>query len=397
MLHELVWVLQHIKEVIEASQLQELYASFVNTLQQISSASTPDLQNQLKEYKEKIKNAHEKFAVQNLTHSQRKIADGLGASVILGQKGFDRFLTSLSDNSANTPGAIEEINKLKQETDRLLASATNTLSGLGSLAEQQIEIEKDQVIIQLVFDKEVAVDTFVDLATQAREWKDIIRAYSLFADEAPEKTKIIATSKGSPYEVWLVTTKFIGETICATVKPFIELYKDILAAKEHALVLEDMKVGVDGKKFELFKVIDEYQRKRVTEIVESVSKINSNKKLADAQRNEAINALGNAGPRLYEFITKGGKVDVSKNEKAQPGESNRFELEPAYQEMRKLEVRVQKLLESKIKQDKVSTVDKDRQRVLTRRKKRVPRHMVSESTSENVHPASPAKRGELKR
>src|SRR3990167_7944382 len=267
MLFELVWVLQHIKTVIEASQLQELYTSFVNTLQQISSASTPDLQNQLKEYKEKIKSAHEQFAVQNLTHSQRRITDGLGASVVLGQKGFDRFLTALSDNSANTPGATEEINKLKHETDRLLANATNTLSGLGSLVEQQIEIEKDQAIIQLVFDKEVSVDTFVDLATQAREWKDIIHAYSLFADEAPEKTKIIATSKGSPYEVWLVTTKFIGETICATVKPFVELYKSILAAKEHALVLEEMKVGVDGKKFELFKVIDEYQRKRITEIV----------------------------------------------------------------------------------------------------------------------------------
>jgi len=393
MLFELVWVLQHIKTVIEASQLQELYTSFVNTLQQISSASTPDLQNQLKEYKEKIKSAHEQFAVQNLTHSQRRITDGLGASVVLGQKGFDRFLTALSDNSANTPGATEEINKLKHETDRLLANATNTLSGLGSLVEQQIEIEKDQAIIQLVFDKEVSVDTFVDLATQAREWKDIIHAYSLFADEAPEKTKIIATSKGSPYEVWLVTTKFIGETICATVKPFVELYKSILAAKEHALVLEEMKVGVDGKKFELFKVIDEYQRKRITEIVESVGKINGNKKLADAQKNEAINALGNTGPRLYEFITKGGKVDVSKNEKAQPGESNRFELEPAYQEVRKLEGRVQRLLEAKIEQDKTSTTDKDRQGVLKKRRKRVRRRVIPEIISENVRPASPAKRG----
>ena len=86
-------------------------------------------------------------------------------------------------------------------------------------------------------------------------------------------------------------------------------------------------------------------------------------------------------------------MDVSKNEKAQPGESNRFELEPAYQEVRKLEGRVQRLLEAKIEQDKTSTTDKDRQGVLKKRRKRVRRRVIPEIISENVRPASPAKRG----
>ncbi len=92
MLNELIWVLQQIKAVIEGSQIQELYTNFVSTLQQIASASTPDLQNQLRDLKEKIKLAHERFDIQNLTYTQRKIVDGLGAGLVIGQNGFTRFL-----------------------------------------------------------------------------------------------------------------------------------------------------------------------------------------------------------------------------------------------------------------------------------------------------------------
>jgi hypothetical protein len=224
----------------------------------------------------------------------------------------------------------------------LLSNASNVLTSLGGLA-TELEVEEGKSVIQIVFDEGVAVDTFKELADQSKDWKDIIRAFSLLAGEAPEKTKIIATSKGSPYTIWLATARFIGETLCETIKPCIELYKKVLEAKEKALLLEDMKVGVDGKKFELFKTIDEYERKRVMEIVESIGVINGNINVSESDKNEAKNALTKVGPKLYEFITKGGKIDVSKEDGNSKAFSN-FQLEPAYQETRKLESRVQKLL-----------------------------------------------------
>ncbi len=354
MLSDLIFVLKHIKAIIEEYTLVDLYSSFTSTLQEISTASTPELQKALNDYRDRIKQAHERLEPDGWTYSQKDIFLKFGAEKVLGKEGWNHFQAALSDNSANTPGAIEQLNRLRQEVSQLLTNATNILTSLGGLA-TEMEIEKDQSIIQIVFDDNVAVDTFSELFEQSKDWKEIIHAYSLFAGEAPEKTKIIATSKGSPYTLWLATARFVGETLCATIKPFVELYKTILDAKEKALLLEDMKVGVDGNKFELFKAIEDHEMKKVMEIVENVGKINGNNKLSDGDKNEAKNALKKAGPKLYEFITKGGKVDVSREDGERKVFSN-FQLEHSYQEVLKLDKRVQKLLETRNSEEKQTVV-----------------------------------------
>lgn len=345
MLNDLIFVLKYIKTILEEYNLPDTYSQFAATLQQISSSSTPELQKALKDYKIRIKEAHERLEPVGWTYSQVNFFRKFGAANHLGKAGWNKFQLALSDNSANTPGAVEQINIQRSEIAQLLTNATNIISSLGNLA-QELEIEKGKSIIQIVFDEDVAVDTFIDLFDQSKDWKEIIRAFSLLAGEAPEKTKIIATSKGSPYTIWLSSARFVGETLCATIKPFIELYKTVLEAKEKALLLEDMKVGVDGKKFELFKAIDEYERDKVMEIVASIGEINNNGNISESERNEAKIALTKVGPRLYEFITKGGKIDVSKEEGNRKAFSN-FQLEVEYQETKKLESRVQKLLETR--------------------------------------------------
>lgn len=347
MLSDLIFVLKHIKAIIDEYGLPNLYAQYVSVLQQIVSSSTPELQQQLKEYKEKIKEAHEKLEPVGWTHNQLKYFKLFGASSVLGKEGWDKFLQALADNSANTPGAVEQINVLNREITQLHTNANNILTSLGAVA-TELEIEEGKSVVQIVFDDEVSIDTFIDMAKQSDEWKDIIRAFSLFAKEAPENTKIIASSKGSPYMVWLLTARLVGETICATIKPFIGLYKEVLELKEHALKLESMKADIDDKKFGLFEKIDEYERKRIGEIVEGIGEIRTNGHLTPEEKNEAMNALRVSGPKLYEFITKGGKVDVSKKDGDRKAFSN-FQLEPAYQETEKLEAKVQKLLADKKK------------------------------------------------
>lgn len=347
MLSDLIFVLKHIKAIIDEYGLPSLYAQYVSVLSQIASSSTPELQQQLKDYREKIKEAHEKLEPVGWTHNQLKYFKQFGASSVLGKEGWEKFLQALADNSANTPGAVEQINILNKEITQLHTNANNILTSLGTVA-TELEIEEGKSVVQIVFDDEVAIDTFIDMAKQSDEWKDIIRAFSMFAKEAPENTKIIASSKGSPYMVWLLTARVVGETICATIKPFIELYKEVLSAKEKALTLEDMKIGIDGKKFELFETIEAYERKRIMEIIESIGEIRANGHLTEEEKNEAMNALRKAGPKLYDFITKGGKVDVSKKDGDRKAFSN-FQLEPAYQETEKLEVKVQKLLAARKK------------------------------------------------
>ncbi|HSW48198.1 MAG TPA: hypothetical protein VLG67_03910 [Candidatus Saccharimonadales bacterium] len=358
MLTDLIFVLRHIKAIIDEYGLPTLYAQFVSTLQQIASTSTPELQEALKDSKEKIKKAHEKLEPIGWTDTQVKYFMQFGASNVLGKEGWNKFQLALTDNSANTPGAVEQINLLTTEITQLHTNANNILTSLGTIA-NELEIEEGKSVVQIVFDEEVSIDTFIDMAKQSDEWTDIIRAFSMFAKEAPENTKIIASSKGSPYMVWLLTARVVGETICATIKPFIELYKEVLTAKEKALTLEDMKIGIDGKKFELFKMIEEHERKRIMEVLESVGEIKANDHLSEVDKNDALAALRNAGPKLYDFITKGGKVDVSKKDGDHKAFSN-FQLETSYQEADKLKARVQKLLTAR-KDTKKAEEEKENQ------------------------------------
>lgn len=368
MLSDLVFVLGYIKQVLEEYNLSDLYTNFTNTLQQISQASTPELQQALKDYKERIKEAHYKLEPKGWSYSQLKIFNLFGAKDVIGESGFLNFQNALTENSANPIGATEELNKQKEKIIQILTNATGILTSLGDLA-QEMEVEKGYAVVQIVFDKKVAVDTLLDLSKQSEAWKEIVRAYSLFAGEAPENTKIIATSKGSPYTVWLATARFIADTIAATIKPFIDLYEEVLKAKEHALVLEDMKVGVDGKKFELFKSIDEFQRKRIMEIMADVGKINNQKNLDEGQKNEGRIALSKEGPRLYEFITKGGKIDTSRETDDQKVFSN-FQLETSYTEVHRLEEKVQKLLTAKSETEKKEQKSKEKEKSQVLKKSR---------------------------
>lgn len=342
MLSDLVFVLQHIKKIVEEYGLLDLYTNFANTLQQISQSSTDELQEQLKTYKERIKEAHEKLEPNGWSYSQLRIFDRFGAKDIVGNNGYMNFQKALNENAANTPGAVQTINQQQQQIAQLLTNTTNILSSLGTLAEEE-KLEEGSTVVQIVFDEDVAIDNFPQLSSQSKEWKEIIRAFSLLANESPEKTKIIAVSKGSPFSIWLSTMPLISKAIYYTVKPFIDLYNEILKGKEHALALEKMQIGVNDDKFELFKKIDEYGRKRITEIMETVAEQNHLEGLSQSQLNEAKTALLKAGPDLYEFITKGGKVDTAKD--GERGNiSGNFQLESEYQEAYKLRDNVQKLI-----------------------------------------------------
>lgn len=289
--------------------------------------------------------AHAKLEPTGWSYSKMKIFDNFGARNIIGNAGIERFLKSLSENAANTPGAIQEINELAQEVTLLLTNSNNILSSLGKLGEEE-KVEEGLRVIQIVFDKEVRIDDLVQLTEQSKEWKNIIRAFSLLVKEPPEKTKIISISKSTPLSLMLATIPSISDAIYTVVKAFVELWKTYLEAQEHAIKLEDMKVGVDGKKFELFKTVDEYARKRISEIVDEAANSHKSKKLRDPELQEAKAALLKAGPELYEFITKGGKVDVAKKDSDDPRKI--FQLGDNYQKIYKLKDNVQKMIAARV-------------------------------------------------
>lgn len=366
MLNDLVFVLKHIKTVIEEYGLLDVYTNFANTLQQISQASTEELQEQLKNYRSKIKEAHDSLEPKGWSHSQLQIFDRFGAKNILGSAGYTNFQKALSDNAANTPGAVEEINQQQKQITQLITNATNILSSLGGLVEDT-EVEKGQKIVQIVFDEEVAINNITELSKQSQSWREIIRAYSILAQEAPENTIIISVNKSNPFAIWLSTAPLISKAFYHTVKPFIDLWHEVLELKIHALALEEKKIKVTKDKVDLLKSIEEYEVGKIKEIIESVADSYHKPEMNEADINNAKVALLKSGEDLYKFITGGGKVDTAKDENSSDSDGN-FQLETTYQEVHKLRDNVQKLLTNPAK-DKVINPEKVKKSTAKKRRR----------------------------
>lgn len=345
MLQDLIFVLRQIKKTFEEFGLLDLYNSYANAIQQISQASTPELQQAVKDYKSRIMQAHSQLDPKGWSQSQLHLFEKFGASKIIGENGWRNFLDALANNQANAPGAVEQLNALNAELTKLITDTDNILKSMGGLAEE-VETKEHEAVIQIVFEDKVSVDNLIELVERSKEWKDVIRAFSLLAKTAPEETRIIAVSKSSPFMVWLGTVPVIAKAIESVIKAFLEIWKEVLVMRQSALILEEKKLTIAGKRLELFKEIDEWARGRVVKTVEQVAEINKAKGLNDAMLNEAKAALLSAGPNLYAFLTGGGKVDASQSRQNEKG-FKEFQFTPQYQEIRKIDENVQKLLEAK--------------------------------------------------
>lgn len=345
MLKDLLFVLYFLKQTLEAVGLVAVYTNFTNTLQQISASSTPELQKQLEDYKEEIKVAHESLEPEGWTFPPLQIFERFGAKEIVGKNGFTNFQNALIENAANTPGAILAINLQKDNIIKLLSNTTNILSSLGGLVTETM-LDEDKTVIQIVFDEKVAINNITELSKLSNEWNSIIRAYSLLAKTSPEHTKIIAASKSNPFSLILSTSPIISKAIYFTIKPFLDIWNEVLKLKMNALSLESMKLDLHKKKYDLYKDIDEYERKKITETIETVTATYHANKMIEAEINEAKVALISAGFDLYKFLTDGGKVDTNK-EGEKSSTSDKLQLEPAYHNIHLLKVEVQKLIESK--------------------------------------------------
>jgi hypothetical protein len=357
MLNDLIFVLRRIKEVIESSNLPSLYNNLASLVQQASSGSTPELQTQIKQIKDQIRQEQNKLSIDGWSYSQKHIFNKFGAAGVVGTDGLRRFESSFSENSGVPSAVVNELNQQANSISQLLTNTNNVLTSLGGLSEVE-KSEEGKGIVEIVFQEEVAIENLTDLSSQSVTWEKIIRAYSILADEAPENTKIIATNKVNPFFLWLATAPLISKAICATVKPFIDLWHEILKLQEATLTLEEKKIAVAEKKLGLRKELDAYENQKVIEILEHVADTYTKEELPNEKRNEGKNNLLKYGPNIYKFIKAHGEVDASQDGNSSPVTSN-LQLAGFYREVHQLEKKVQKMLAaSNNHPDQLSTKDK---------------------------------------
>ena len=265
-----------------------------------------------------------------------------GAAEVVGSDGLKKFESAFSENSGVPSAVITELNEHATRIAQLLTNTNNVLTSLGGLGEVD-QSEEGRGVVEIVFRKNVAIDNLTDLAGQSETWEKILRAYSILADEAPENTKIIATNKVNPFFLWLATAPLISKAIYATVKPFIDLWHEVLKLQEATLTLEEKRIAVAEKKLGLRKEIEAYESAKVTKILESVAGNFFKEGLTETKKNDGKANLLKYGPKIYEFIKAQGEVDASQNGKSSPITSD-LQLSNDYREVHKLEKKVIRML-----------------------------------------------------
>ena len=133
MINDLIFVLRRIKDVIESYNLPSLYTNLSTLLQQASTGSTPEIQTQIKETKDKIRQAHNDLSTDGWSYSQKNDFQRFGAADTVGTNGLNKFDAAFTENSGVPTAVINDLNEQANKIGQLLTNTNNVLNSLGSL------------------------------------------------------------------------------------------------------------------------------------------------------------------------------------------------------------------------------------------------------------------------
>jgi len=343
MLNDLYKTLQHIDESITSTAILNLYAQLINLYRQAAQSYTPETDQQIKETLKQITEAHQQIEPSGWTNQHRSIFNQLNKNDAVGLVASQRLVQAINGNAANLQGAIHKIEELRQYIEQLQQNSKSILKSLDKPEEEELDVPREYELVEIVFEEGVAIENIVELNENSKSWQTIIRAFSLLAKEAPEKTKIIKASKNSPFFLILSAPPLIARAIKATISPLLDIRQQYLETELTKAELDKKKKLNEAIAKELDKMHADEENAQIERISKEVVANYKAEGLGKADENEASNNIVKAIAELSKFINAGGKVDVSTKENGDTN-SSVMEFAVVYRKINELEFKVKKQL-----------------------------------------------------
>ena len=199
-------VLDYIEKAINELGIISLYSELSTSLSQ--TQQNPDTAN-FEIYlskKEATLTALTRMEPTDWDYAKTNIYKNFSQNGLVGVKAANRLNKIFSDNEANPAGAMTQISTLSNETINLLQTISTLKTGLHPLvAKSNRPEDENKRTIQIVFDKDVSIDTFEDMEKYANDWKQVLNGLSrLTKDNQPPE--IVYIQKSSPVIVCVAAT-----------------------------------------------------------------------------------------------------------------------------------------------------------------------------------------------
>jgi hypothetical protein len=322
-----------IKEFAQKADVESHYQGFLGILQH---TLVHNQRNQsVAESKDNLFKVLASFDLIQLTYSEKNLFDVLEYGQFLGSSAIQTIEGILHDENFDPAGVFNKMNKHKNEFQQLMErnrSFCSALEKVPSLMDQSLR--NGEALLEITFLDKAAVDNIVDFEKWIDSWTKIIRAFSEFAGERPESTRIIFVQKSSPLIIDMATAFGIVYTVGKAVDLVLEKVEKYLKIKKE--IEEIKKLKLENKKIEqeLEKEAEMFSEKSAQEITAQITAGSKSKRDGSVD-----NGLSLAIKNLFVFVDKGGRVDCpSPNDEKQKGD-----MEKLFSEVRKLQQSIDKI------------------------------------------------------
>ena len=271
----------------------------------------------------------------------------------VGDQGAALVEDVLFKNALDIANAAQQINQCVAELKEGIQWSNQQRELLGKIikSESISEID-DKVLLRVHFAGEAHVDNLTELKDWSKVWWEIGRGISMAHDQAPESIEVVGASKGSII-FSLLTAQVIAGTVSGIILASLKVVEKYYDIKRKAQEVRALEIGNDKAEKALEEAAKKHKEDGVAEIVKNtIEELGLNPKT----EGDKVNELSSATKKLVDFISKGGEVDFVVPDDEEDGDESEYENDQAsarahlrvrFQEVRKLEKEVKRLVDGR--------------------------------------------------
>lgn len=325
---ELEEVLKYISQKIDETEIARLYRELSTLYEQARNSPSAEITDNIQVKVDEITNSQTKIQPINWDTMKMKAFDKLGASKILGLAGSENFAKELESFSNDPHGVSELCTRYANDIETLRKRITEGLNNFEPLFEDKESLPKGMRRIEVVFDKNVSMDKFSDMATQAKEWDLILKVLKNTVPSSTEDGKFWRIYKSSPTTIIFYVSIDQGFSMLSIIDVVLSIIASLLTIKMYKIQTQQSQLPPESKE-KISQIIDEEERKKLEQEIENgVDELVKKSELSGTQRNVAKTSFTYIVKKTYNFFVEGGTINPldSMRDQKDATKSNNFTL-----------------------------------------------------------------------
>ena len=353
---ELLDVAAWVDRNVQGKRIPQLYSALVSVLQ---ANTQPQIKQPFAEKKDQLIVALTSVDMNSLTDEQIGFLWDIDIAGSVGPEAAEKLEDLLVRNALDIATAATQVSRMASAMQQGMKRVEAIKTALKDLpvAAHRLPIGQGDVLVRVRFEGAAAISDVAALKKWSNTWFDIGRGIAMAHDQSPQSIRVVGAATGSII-LELLAAYAIAKTISAILLESLKVADRVMDIRRKAQEVRALELGNDKLAHDMELIADAEREKRTAAIVETVLTTVPN------HDGEKANALNKSVKSLVGFIEKGGQVDFLLPAEAANDESEsdddgsldegvllaaeqRRDLRETFQEIRRLEHKLNVLIEDK--------------------------------------------------